>query len=159
MDSLREALENAQNAEVKYANQKADLNSKFEANNKALTEMGEKTTKAGEKWIQYNNTISKSREKLESLKNSSEDTSKEQEKLEDKIRKSEEALRKLAQSSGGAAEEAAALISENKKLSSDLDTCEENIAATEKGINSWKNQLNYAQIKLNDLDEIGRAHV
>lgn len=152
VDSLREALENAQNAEVKYANQKADLNSKFEANNKALTEMGEKTTKAGEKWIQYNNTISKSREKLESLKNSSEDTSKEQEKLEDKIRKSEEALRKLAQSSGGAAEEAAALISENKKLSSDLDTCEENIAATEKGINSWKNQLNYAQIKLNDLD-------
>lgn len=152
VDRLRKALENAQNAEVKYANQKADLNSKFEANNKALTEMGEKTTKAGEKWIQYNNTISKSREKLESLKNSSEDTSKEQEKLEDKIRKSEEALRKLAQSSGGAAEEAAALISENKKLSSDLDTCEENIAATEKGINSWKNQLNYAQIKLNDLD-------
>lgn len=93
---LKEALNNARDAEQKYAQQKASLTAKIESNNKAL----------------------------EQLKNTAGDT----------------------------AEEEAKLTAENKELQAQLDKCDANLAAAEKGVNSWQTQLNNAQIKLNDLD-------
>lgn len=93
---LKEALNNARDAEQKYAQQKAALTAKIESNNKAL----------------------------EQLKNTAGDT----------------------------AEEEAKLTAENKELQAQLDKCDANLAAAEKGVNSWQTQLNNAQIKLNDLD-------
>lgn len=93
---LKEALNNARDAEQKYAQQKAALTAKIESNNKAL----------------------------EQLKNTAGDT----------------------------AEEEAKLTAENKDLQAQLDKCDANLAAAEKGVNSWQTQLNNAQIKLNDLD-------
>ena len=93
---LKEALNNARDAEQKYAQQKAALTAKIESNNKAL----------------------------EQLKNTAGDT----------------------------AEEEAKLTAENKDLQAQLDKCDANLAAAEKGVSSWQTQLNNAQIKLNDLD-------
>lgn len=93
---LRAALENAKNAETNYANQKAKLVEKIEANNKAL----------------------------EALKDTTGDTSEEQ----------------------------ARLTAENKALNDELSKCDANLAAAEKGVDSWQTQLNNAEIKLNDLD-------
>lgn len=93
---LRAALENAKNAETNYANQKANLIEKIEANNKAL----------------------------EALKDTTGDTSEEQ----------------------------ARLTAENKVLNDELSKCDANLAAAEKGVDSWQTQLNNAEIKLNDLD-------
>lgn len=93
---LKEALNNARDAEQKYAQQKASLTAKIESNTKAL----------------------------EQLKNTAGDT----------------------------AEEEAKLTAENKELQAQLDKCDANLAAAEKGVNSWQTQLNNAQIKLNDLD-------
>lgn len=93
---LKEALNNARDAEQKYAQQKAALTAKIESNNKAL----------------------------EQLKNTAGDT----------------------------AEEEAKLTAENKELQAQLDKCDANLAAAEKGVNSWQTQLNNAQINLNDLD-------
>lgn len=93
---LRSALENAKKAEKEYADQKATLIAKIQANNQAL----------------------------EALKNTTGDTSEEQAKL----------------------------TAENKELSKQLETCDANLAAAEKGANSWQTQLNSAEIKLNNLD-------
>ena len=96
VESLKSALDNAKKAEETYASQKAALIAKIEENNK----------------------------KLEALKNTTGDTSKEEK----------------------------ALTEENKALNEQLDKCDANLTAAEKGVNSWQTQLNSAEIKLNDLD-------
>lgn len=93
---LKEALNNARDAEQKYAQQKATITAKIESNNRAL----------------------------ERLKNTATDTS----------------------------EEEAKLAAENKELQAQLEKCDANLAAAEKGVNSWQTQLNNAQVRLNDLD-------
>ena len=93
---LKEALNNARDAEQKYAQQKATITAKIESNNRAL----------------------------ERLKNTAADTS----------------------------EEEAKLAAENKELQAQLEKCDANLAAAEKGVNSWQTQLNNAQVRLNDLD-------
>ncbi len=93
---LKEALNNARDAEQKYAQQKATITAKIESNNRAL----------------------------EQLKNTAADTS----------------------------EEEAKLAAENKGLQAQLEKCDANLAAAEKGVNSWQTQLNNAQVRLNDLD-------
>lgn len=93
---LRAALENAKAAESSYASKKQELIDKISANNKALEE----------------------------LKNTTGDTSEEQERL----------------------------TAENKELADQLEKCEAGLSAAEKGVNSWQTQLNNAEIKLNDLD-------
>jgi len=96
VEALKSALDNAKKAEEEYAQQKAALIAKIEENNK----------------------------KLEALKNTTGDTSKEEK----------------------------ALTEENKALNEQLDKCDANLTAAEKGVNSWQTQLNNAEIKLNDLD-------
>ena len=96
VDELRRALENAQSAQRTHAEAVDSAKKKIEENNR----------------------------RLEELKKTTGDTSKEQK----------------------------ALTEENKELAKQMETSQKKMEAAEKGVNSWQTQLNNAEIQLNNLD-------
>lgn len=149
---LSAALQNAKSAEDQYAKQKAELTAKIDANNKALAEQDAKTIAAGKSWANQASIVASCEKELEALRKTSGDTSEAQAELEKKIGAAKEKMAALEEKTGGAAKSTGELLIENKDLSNQLEICDANLAATEKGINSWQTQLNNAKIRLNDLD-------
>ena len=72
--------------------------------------------------------------------------------LNAKIDQNKAKLEALKNTTGDTAKEEKALTEENKALSAQLEDCDAKLVAAEKGVNNWQQQLNNAQIKLNDLD-------
>ena len=69
-----------------------------------------------------------------------------------KIADNEAALAKLKNTTGDTTKEQQRLTEEGEKLRKQLANEEAGLAAAEKGTNSWKDQLNRAEIQLNNLD-------
>lgn len=69
-----------------------------------------------------------------------------------KIKANDEALERLRNTAEDTSEEEARLTAENRELGEELDRCNANLDAAEKGVNSWQTQVNKAQVELNDLD-------
>lgn len=149
---LKNALENAKAAEASYAEKKAELTAKIQANNQALETQDSKVVSAGKSWANQASTIAKCESELDKLRHSTEDTSDAQAELEQKISGARERMAELESSTGGAAKTVGELLLENKELNSELQKNEGYLEAAGRGVANWKDKLNHAEIKLNDLD-------
>lgn len=89
---------------------------------------------------------------LQNAKNAEEQYAQQKASLAAKIETNNKALEELKNTTGDTSEEEAKLNAENKELTQQLEKCDANLAAAEKGVNSWQTQLNNAEIQLNDLD-------
>ena len=67
------------------------------------------------------------------------------------IERCEKALETLKDSTGDTSEEQAALTAELEKWNSELEEAKAYQEAAEKGVNGWQKQLNYANVDLNNL--------
>ncbi len=150
--NLSAALENAQKALQNYTQQHADLESKIADSKKAIEQLDSKTAAAGKTWANQSKIVADCEKELEKLRKTSGDTSEAQAELEKKISAAKDKMAALEEKTGGAAKSAGELLLENKSLNDQLGTCDAKLAAAEKGVDSWKTQLNNAKIKLNDLN-------
>lgn len=149
---LRAALDNAKSSEAAYAARKAELTAKIEANNQALDAQDAKVIAAAKSWANQASTVSKCEAELAKLRDSTDDTSEAQADLEKKIAAAKAKMAELEEETGGAAKTAGELIVENKSLSTELQKNEGYLNAASRGVSSWQDKLNTAEIKLNDLD-------
>lgn len=152
VEKLSTALENAQKALQNYTQEHTDLESKIADSKKAIEQLDSKTAAAGKTWANQSKTVADCEKELERLRKTSGDTSEAQAELEKKISAAKDKMAALEEKTGGAAKSAGELLWENKSLNDQLGTCDAKLAAAEKGVDSWKTQLNNAKIKLNDLN-------
>lgn len=141
------------NGEIKTLQSSLKLTeSRFQTNANSMEALEAKGKSLADLYTAQQKKVDSLREALENARSAEAKYTQEKAVLTEKINANNEALEALRQSAQDTSTEEAALTAENEKLSKKLETCEAKIVATEKGVNSWKNQLNYAQIKLNDLD-------
>lgn len=74
------------------------------------------------------------------------------EDLNGKIKKNEELLDELKNSTGDTSQEQAALTAENEKWNQQLEECNARLEAATKGVNDWQTKLNTAQGDIYELD-------
>lgn len=91
------------------------------------------------------------RSALDNAQTAEERYRKEKETLTGKIQENNRALEALKSTEGDTSRQVQELEEQNRKLTAQLETCDSRLSASEKGVASWKNQLNRAQIELNDL--------
>ena len=98
------------------------------------------------------NKVNELREHLAKVRAQEQEYANEKETLKKKIEENNQQLEELKKTTGDTSEEEKKLTEENKELNRQLEVCEAKLTAAGKGANEYQNQLNNAQIKLNDYD-------
>ena len=140
------------NSEIKTLQSSLKLTeSQFQTNANSIAALTAKGNALSNLYSAQESKVKRLREALENARSAESKYAQEKANLTARINANNQALETLRKTTGDTSSEEAALTEENKKLSQQLETCEANIVATEKGINSWQTQLNNAEIQLNDL--------
>ena len=140
------------NSEIKTLQSSLKLTeSQFQTNANSIAALTAKGNALSNLYSAQESKVKRLREALENARSAESKYAQEKVNLTARINANNQALETLRKTTGDTSSEEAALTEENKKLSQQLETCEANIVATEKGINSWQTQLNNAEIQLNDL--------
>ena len=140
------------NSEIKTLQSSLKLTeSQFQTNANSIAALTAKGNALSNLYSAQESKVKRLREALENARSAESKYAQEKANLTARINANNQALETLRKTAGDTSSEEAALTEENKKLSQQLETCEANIVATEKGINSWQTQLNNAEIQLNDL--------
>ena len=126
--------------------------SQFQTNANSMRALEEKGEALASLYEAQKSKVDSLKAALENAKAAEERYRQEKEKLTEKLRANNEALERLKSTEGDTSQQEKELNAENKKLTDQLEACDGKLAAAEKGAAAWKNQLNNAEIQLNDLD-------
>lgn len=141
------------NGEIKTLQSALKLTeSEFQTNANSMAALTAKGEALNNLYKAQETKVKELRAALQNAKNAEEQYAQQKAALTAKIESNNKALEELKNTAGDTSEEEAKLNAENKELSQQLEKCDANLAAAEKGVNSWQTQLNNAQIQLNDLD-------
>lgn len=141
------------NGEIKTLQSSLKLTeSTFQTNANSMEALTAKGDALNELYKAQESKVKVLNDALENARAAGEAYSKQHEELTEKIEANNKALEELKETSGDTSEEQSRLNAENKDLTQQLEQCDANLAAVDKGVNSWQMQLNTAKIKLNDLD-------
>ncbi|MDO5764181.1 MAG: phage tail tape measure protein [Elusimicrobiales bacterium] len=126
--------------------------SQFQTNANSMRALEEKGKALASLYEAQKSKVDSLKAALENAKAAEERYRQEKEKLTEKLRANNDALERLKNTEGDTSQQEKELAAENKKLTDQLEACDGKLAAAEKGAAAWKNQLNNAEIQLNDLD-------
>lgn len=141
------------NSEIKSLQSALKLTeSQYQTNANSMTALTAKGKALSDLYKAQESKVKQLKEALNNARDAEQKYAQQKATLTAKIASNNKALEQLKNTAGDTAEEEAKLTAENKELQAQLDKCDANLAAAEKGVNSWQTQLNNAQIKLNDLD-------
>lgn len=141
------------NSEIKSLQSALKLTeSQYQTNANSMTALTAKGKALSDLYKAQESKVKQLKEALNNARDAEQKYAQQKASLTAKIESNNKALEQLKNTAGDTAEEEAKLTAENKELQAQLDKCDANLAAAEKGVNSWQTQLNNAQIKLNDLD-------
>lgn len=141
------------NSEIKSLQSALKLTeSQYQTNANSMTALTAKGKALSDLYKAQESKVKQLKEALNNARDAEQKYAQQKATLTTKIASNNKALEQLKNTAGDTAEEEAKLTAENKELQAQLDKCDANLAAAEKGVNSWQTQLNNAQIKLNDLD-------
>lgn len=152
VDTLKAAYSNAKAALETYEKKTDTLKTALKENETALSSLDGKTREAGQEWAKYSSQAADAEKKLDELRNTTGDTSSEEEKLQATIDKARSKMQDLEKETDGAAKTAGELILEQKSLNSELEKSEAGQEAAAKACNNWEKKLNTAQIQLNNTN-------
>lgn len=141
------------NSEIKSLQSALKLTeSQYQTNANSMTALTAKGKALSDLYKAQESKVKQLKEALNNARDAEQKYAQQKATLTAKIASNNKALEQLKNTAGDTAEEEAKLTAENKELQAQLDKCDANLAAAEKGVSSWQTQLNNAQIKLNDLD-------
>lgn len=141
------------NSEIKSLQSALKLTeSQYQTNANSMTALTAKGKALSDLYKAQESKVKQLKEALNNARDAEQKYAQQKATLTAKIESNNKALEQLKNTAGDTTEEEAKLTAENKELQAQLDKCDANLAAAEKGVNSWQTQLNNAQIKLNDLD-------
>lgn len=141
------------NSEIKSLQSALKLTeSQYQTNANSMTALTAKGKALSDLYKAQESKVKQLKEALNNARDAEQKYAQQKATLTAKIASNNKALEQLKNTAGDTAEEEAKLTAENKELQAQLDKCDANLAAAEKGVNSWQTQINNAQIKLNDLD-------
>lgn len=141
------------NSEIKTLQSALKLTeSEFQNNANSMAALTAKGEALSNLYKAQENKVKELRAALQNAKAAEEQYAQQKAALLSKIEANNKALEELKNTTGDTSEEEARLNAENKELTEQLETCDANLVAVEKGINAWQTQLNNAEIRLNDLD-------
>ena len=141
------------NSEIKTLQSSLKLTeSEFQLNANSMEALTAKSEALNKLYTAQVGKINELRAALENARNAETVYAAKKQELTEKINANNEALEDLKASTGDTAAEQERLTAENKELNAELEKNESYLTAAGRGVTSWQDKLNIAQIKLNDLD-------
>ena len=148
----RKALTRINNTQKELQSELKLTQSQYQNNANSMAALTSKGAALNKLFESQSNKVDELKKALANAEKAEKGYASQKEELSQKIKKNSERLKELAKSTEDTTEESEKLKAENKELAAQLFKVEGNLDAASRGVNSWKTQLNTAEIKLSDLN-------